>query len=821
MNFDFKFLTNLKLAHKITFMCMLSVISCGVILGYATINQAKNQSLERTEKNIKELVQAKKDHVNKYLRSIEEDLEILRINETALKGVQEFSEAYAAFGDQAKDALQKAYIKDNPNPTGQKEKLDRAPEENTYNTIHGIYHPELRTFLQKREYYDIFLIDMQGNVVFTVFKELDFATNVFKGQWKDSDLGKLGQELIKTGKEGDIIFKDFQLYAPSNNVPASFIGTPIYDRNHQKVGALVFQMPVERFSNLIENAIGLGKTGDTYLVGSDHLMQSDSRFTPKGKTDILTTKVTSEGVDRALAGKSGFIETTVKGVDVMMYYTPLSYRGAKWAMITTESMDEVMEYANAQQNILIMLTLAVVIAIAALGYAGVKYLLTPLTKLIKVMMDLSQGDRSKDIPYKNRKDEIGAVASALQIFKNNQDKVEELNHQSIQEAIDAQKRIKNEMLGLSDLLEKEIKDIVTNVQQKVSSMMKSASGMIDSVRIVSEDVTIVAASSEETSINVQSVAGSAEKLAQSVQDVTAKVAQAAQISQDAVMSANQTGQIVSNLAESASKISEIIEIISNIAEQTNLLALNATIESARAGEAGKGFAVVAAEVKNLASQTTKATEEITQQIQGIQEVTNQAVKAIENISITVKQVDDISSDISREIDDQENATNGISESTQQAAIGSREVSSSIAKVGNQASQTRELAQEVSTIINDVGQLVQFLQDRLQVVVRTSIAGNRRTHERVEDPGILAVLHVGGQHLSRQVINLSSSGVAVDPNEVTLHAGDQVSFSLQNIDGQFNGKVVSIDDKQLRILFPESDAVETFIASFAGKSKKAA
>jgi methyl-accepting chemotaxis protein len=254
-------LNNIRIAIKLPVMVVLMIAGALAIVSYQGISAAKSALETAYSSELKALVSARADELDGYLDSIAEDLTTLQGSEQVIHALQLYTAAWDKLGDKPKDTLQNWYITENPNPTGQKEKLDFAAADSEYNAVHKNYHPWFRNFLQKRGYYDIFLFDMHGNVVYTVFKELDFASNLLNGQWKNTDLGNIYRKITdSSAKEGDMFFYDFAPYAPSNNVPAGFIATPVFYKG-QKIGGLAFQMPIERINHIMSDGSGLGETG--------------------------------------------------------------------------------------------------------------------------------------------------------------------------------------------------------------------------------------------------------------------------------------------------------------------------------------------------------------------------------------------------------------------------------------------------------------------------------------------------------------------------------------------------------------------------------
>ena len=318
----------------------------------------------------------------------------------------------------------------------------------------------------------------------------------------------------------------------------------------------------------------------------------------------------------------------------------------------------------------------------------------PMTRMTDVMARLAGGALEIEIPSLNRGDEVGAMARAVQIFRENAQRVQAMESAQVGLKLKAEEERKAAMNRVADGFEQVIGKIVETVSSASSEIELAAGSLTKTAEATRESTTAAASSSDLSSANVQSAAAASEEMASSVTEIGRQVQQSETITQAAVRQAEQTNARISELSQSAGRIGEVVKMIAAVAEQTNLLALNATIEAARAGEAGRGFAVVASEVKALAAQTAKATEEIGTQITQMQSATQQSVSAIKEIGVTISQISEISTAIAAAVEQQGAATQEIARNVQQAARGTTEVGDSIAAVGRGATNTGTAAAQV-------------------------------------------------------------------------------------------------------------------------------
>jgi methyl-accepting chemotaxis protein len=317
-----------------------------------------------------------------------------------------------------------------------------------------------------------------------------------------------------------------------------------------------------------------------------------------------------------------------------------------------------------------------------------------LASMVSAMTRLAGGEFKIAIPGLGRKDEIGEMAGAVEVFKNNMIEAERLRAEQLEIELRQAEQRKADMRDLANAFERAVGEIVETVSTAATELEASANTLTKAAERSQSLATTVAAASEEASTNVQSVSSASEELTSSVNEISRQVQESSRVANEAVDQAQKTNSRVSELSKAASRIGDVVELINTIAGQTNLLALNATIEAARAGEAGRGFAVVASEVKALAEQTAKATGEISQQISGIQAATQDSVAAIKEIGDTIGRMSEISSTIAAAVEEQGAATQEISRNIQHAATGTQQVSSNITDVQHGATETGSASAQV-------------------------------------------------------------------------------------------------------------------------------
>jgi len=570
-------------------------------------------------------------------------------------GTDPDARALVASLDDASVWLQDLYLRANEYPLGSKADLDAAGDESAYTKTHALYHPILRNLQQKYGLYDLFLVDAEtGRIVYSVCKEIDFATSLRSGPIAGTNLGRCVREALATGTRDAVSFAEFDRYLPSLMAPASFVAAPVFD-GRQVVGAVVFQIPLDRVSRIIGETTGMGTTGETYAIGADRLFRSESRFSdslgvestvlnPKLKVDTLPVRA---ALDEGTAG-------TALGVDyrdqpVLSSWRPVTIHAdstvgkgtVRWALVSEIDRDEVLAPVHQLWRF----------GLAVFGLTA-----------------------------------LGVLAVSTLIARR-------MNREALRQA-----RLVHGIIDNTHALASSSEEL-TSVSQQMSAAAEETTAQAN----------LVSAAAEQVSGNARMVSGSIENLVTSIHEIAKSAQDAAGVARRAVEMAGTTSSTMDALGRSSGEIGAVVKVITSIAEQTNLLALNATIEAARAGEAGKGFAVVANEVKELARETAKATEDIGGRIESMQHDTARAVAAIAEIGSVIGRIDELQTRIAAAVEEQSATTGEISRNIAEATTGSGEIAENIVQVAQAAQSTAEGASNTQVSSQELARMAQSLQ----------------------------------------------------------------------------------------------------------------
>ena len=588
------------------------------------------------------------------------------------------------------------------------------------NTMYGRRHVKVqdvaRRLVTQPGCADLIFLDQQGHIVYTTTKGADFAKSLSDPILSGTDLARL-VERLKTADTSATLFEDFSPY-PVGAGPSAFIGGVMAKRANvamgtaqaeERIGYIVMRVTPALFDQTLGKRDGLGETGQIMAAGADGLLRSNPPLNREAKAGAA---IGSLGVQPAELTDGRRFAYDANGGAHMAAAAAVSVLGAPWMVVAEQSEAEATGAVQALSRTLALAALCVLVSTSVLGLLLARSIVVPLGALTRALQALSARERVVEVPGSNRKDEIGEIARAVVTIRDI----------SLEEAAQQIKtteagRLREEharralLRDLADGFEGSVGGIVNRVGQAVGSLQVSSGVMRSAVAGTAQRSSNVAGAAHQTAGNVDALATAAEELAATVDDISRQIIHATGMSAAAVTAATRTEETMSALAAAAARIGDVVGMVSMIAGQTNLLALNATIEAARAGEAGRGFAVVAAEVKGLANQTAKATDEIGQQVAAIHAATSGASREIQGIAGQILEMSRVTTSVSAAVEQQSATTREIVRSMTQASAGAGEVTANIAEVAVSAAEAGEAASSVAMATDELaGQSAQLRRE---------------------------------------------------------------------------------------------------------------
>ena len=685
------FFSNMKLAKKLPLLITIPTVLFVTLSGGLQLWQAERILDQEHRAAYSSLVKERGEALTRWIEAIEKDVEALAQNVAIREAIVEFDTAWDTLAGQpgvnVGETLRSLYISDNPHPIGAKDELVDAGDGSAWSAAHDHHHVSMRTFQRARGYYDLFLFDHAGNLIYSVFKEDDFGLNFMSGKYKDSGLGEVFQEGIKLS-DGAFHMTSIAPYAPSADAPAMFLSAPVFD-NGQAIGVVAVQVPLDVMSNILSDSSVLGETGLVFLV--DQSGRALTQSPHEGGFQALDPLTSSAQITAALADEVAYFDNVpgTSGTTVVAATGSIETpRGDHWGLVLEIDRAEAM--ASGRQ--LAMITLVglgiTAILLAILSTFVARGVTRRIGRLASEMQQVAEEKYDLDIHDADRQDEIGQSAQTLLKLTQKLQAGAEAQRREAKSQEDNRKVVKLLGNALVDLAKGDFRNQVTeffpeehkslrysindaltglnkvilNVSEAAVSIQRGSQEISSASDELSGRTESQAATLEQTVAALETITNSVKDAASNVREVENTVTTARDEARESGEVVRETVKAISEVEASSKHIAQIIGVIDDIAFQTNLLALNAGVEAARAGEAGRGFAVVASEVRALAQRASDAALEIKtliessgQQVDRGVELVNRTGEALEQIVSRVTNISDLVSSIAKAADEQSHA----------------------------------------------------------------------------------------------------------------------------------------------------------------------
>ncbi|SFR10612.1 methyl-accepting chemotaxis protein [Poseidonocella sedimentorum] len=408
-------LQNMSIGAKLPIIISLLIVASITGLSYFSYQSMRSTLEEEAGSKLEGIAQLQVQTLEQMLAEIERDIQLQAGSPGVVGAMSAFARAYQWIGDPASE-LQQIYITDNPNGTDEKAAMTAADNGTFYDAAHRQYHPAFHGLRDAMGYQDIFLIDDEGNIIYSVSKGVDFATNLLSGPWKDTGLADVFRRANQAAPDGGSAFADFAPYGAAADLPASFIARPVFGNDGDRIGVVAFTIPTERLNSAVSSTAGLGESGTAFVIGGDHLYRTD---TPKSEVnDALTTRLDADVVNRALAGEQGLgLFNDSWGNEVYGYYAPINFGGVTWGMIVEQSTDELFAAVGKTLRVQMIQGAILLAAAIAIGIVVSRGIAMPLRRLSGSVAEISAGNYDAEVASQDRGDEIGQIASALESFR--------------------------------------------------------------------------------------------------------------------------------------------------------------------------------------------------------------------------------------------------------------------------------------------------------------------------------------------------------------------------------------------------------------------
>ena len=707
----------MRISVKLPLVMIGASMFCALVVGVASYFVASSVVREQGDQRLIALADSSAKVASDYFNDLHASLVASARGMTVRTAIAEFASGWAKYDNGPAAAVIDAYITRNPEPEEARDAFDKSGRK-PYEKVHKTYHAILRSQMQDAGLSDLLLVDSEGNVVYSVRKRANLAVNVKDPAVAASPLGRVALAAL-AGEDAQVFANDFAPDPLLSGRVEAYMATPVVIGS-KVIGALVFGAPKAGLDKVVSSYSGLGETGNIFLVNADGLVQNDSARTPDD--DRLGDHLRTAGLVPSAAELPRHTEMSdSQGLRLSVATSRFDVDGLSYAVIIVQSIDEVLAPLQALRIWIAPIAAGSGLAVGIFSFVFSRRLAGRLSGLSAAMQRLAQGDNDANLPEIRNIDEIDDMGRSVLVFRDNAQERQRLEAE--QQTV--QREREQQVAVLQDLIAS-FRDEIGRVLDQVGATGDRMQSLAVNLTRISGETTdganAASSVSADASSNVETVAAAAEELSASIGEISRQVAEATQMMSSALDDALSTNDRIGELAGAAQRIGDVVDLITSIAHQTNLLALNATIEAARAGEAGRGFAVVAAEVKELANQTSQATEEISAQVAGIQAATQEAVQAIGRITEAMSAVNGYTSAIAGGVQQQGKATTEISVSVRDASRGANRAAGLMQDISGKAGATSETAAGVLAAAQEVNASAGVMRQRVDQFLARVAAG---------------------------------------------------------------------------------------------------
>ena len=712
-------LGNMRLAVKLPLILTAFGLIVAAVLTFTSYNNSRKLLEDELERKFLIAAHGRATQITDALQETEGLMRAQAEDPTVVAALNSFMLAWTALEGDPGEVVRQNYVRDNPNPRGDRDMLRTSPAGTQFDRVHEKYHPFLDQFASVRDLEDVYLIERDGSVVYSVEKEADFGTNVLTGPYRDSALARAFNRAIEARGQKTIL-EDFTAYAGAEGDPASFMARAVLGRDGSPLGVLVYNMPTDRFNAILNSADGLGETGEAFLIGDDLRLRSNSRFEDGPR--MLDIAPGGPSLRAILSGETEIFVSGIglRGNQVEMMGHDIAFDGVTWKVLVEQAQEEVYAPVVDLRNQLLTQALGLMVVLSIIGVLIGQSISKPFVRIGEAIRGVADGDLASTIPMTGRRDDVGTLASNLENLRGKLSTAADMRRRQEQQARDQHAVVEHLTGAIAQLAEGNLTAVIQQefaedyeglrngfnaallkLNDSISELVTSSREIDNSAHDVENASNDLSQRAIEQAANLEQTAAAITELSASVKSTADSAGEADNVMTRAKEGAQKSGEVVTQamiamdkIATSSQKITQVTSVIEDLAFQTNLLALNAGVEAARAGEAGRGFAVVASEVRALAQRSSEAAKEINQLIQEAAENVSGGVELVEkagkSFESLIGEFDKVSASVS-----------SIATAAREQSVGLEEINSAV----DQLDQVTQKNAAVASSVHGTGKLM--------------------------------------------------------------------------------------------------------------------